>query len=168
MHLYDTCKFFNNYFFLTPHKNKNCPIYGKSLLLFYVNAVIATIMVRPLYVIATNYRLISHKRLKTLRVKQDLNKRISSIQYNLLNLPQNITYSTGSTITYKYDAAGKKLHVAYGSPSSTTDYCGNMIYENGALKQILIDDGYVTFSGTPQVSVSVNYNRFIRFLSNRL
>ena len=23
-----------------------------------------------------------------------------------------------------------------------------MIYENGALKQILIDDGYVTFSGT--------------------
>jgi len=83
-------------------------------------------------------------------------------------LPTNITYSTGSTITYKYDAAGKKLHVAYGSPSSTTDYCGNMIYENGALKQILIDDGYVTFSGTPQVSVSVNYNRFIRFLSNRL
>ena len=63
----------------------------------------------------------------------------------MLNLPQNITYSTGSTIAYTYDAAGKKLHVAYGSPSSTTDYCGNMIYENGALKQILIDDGYVTF-----------------------
>ena len=84
-------------------------------------------------------------------MKQDLNKRISSIQYNLLNLPQNITYSTGSTIAYTYDAAGKKLHVAYGSPSSTTDYCGNMIYENGALKQILIDDGYVTFSGTTPV-----------------
>ena len=31
---------------------------------------------------------------------QDLNKRISSIQYNLLNLPTNITYSTGSTIAY--------------------------------------------------------------------
>ena len=82
---------------------------------------------------------------------QDLNKRISSIQYNLLNLPTNITYSTGSTIAYTYDAAGKKLHVAYGSPNSTTDYCGNMIYENGALKQILIDDGYVTFSGTTPV-----------------
>ena len=82
---------------------------------------------------------------------QDLNKRISSIQYNSLNLPTNITYSTGSTIAYTYDAAGKKLHVAYGSPSSTTDYCGNMIYENGALKQILIDDGYVTFSGTTPV-----------------
>ena len=57
---------------------------------------------------------------------QDLNKRISSIQYNLLNLPQNITFSTGSTIGYTYDAAGRKLHVAYGSPSSTMDYCGNM------------------------------------------
>ena len=29
-----------------------------------------------------------------------------------------------------------------------TDYCGNMIYENGVLKQILVDGGYVTFSGT--------------------
>ena len=66
-------------------------------------------------------------------------------------MPTNITYSTGSTIAYTYDAAGRKLHVAYGSPSSTTDYCGNMIYENGALKQILIDDGYVTFSGTTPV-----------------
>ena len=29
-----------------------------------------------------------------------------------------------------------------------TDYCGNMIYENGVLKQILVDGGYITFSGT--------------------
>ena len=82
---------------------------------------------------------------------QDLNKRISSIQYNLLNLPQNITYSTGSTIAYTYDASGKKLHVAYGSPNSTTDYCGNMIYENGTLTKILVDGGYITFSGTAPV-----------------
>lgn len=84
-------------------------------------------------------------------MKQDLNKRISSIQYNLLNLPTNITYSTGSTIAYTYDAAGKKLHVAYGSPNSTTDYCGNMIYENGTLTKILVDGGYITFSGTAPV-----------------
>ena len=82
---------------------------------------------------------------------QDLNKRISSIQYNLLNLPTNITYSTGSTIAYTYDASGKKLHVAYGSPNSTTDYCSNMIYENGTLTKILVDDGYITFSGTAPV-----------------
>lgn len=66
-------------------------------------------------------------------------------------MPTNITYSTGSTIAYTYDAAGKKLHVAYGSPNSTTDYCGNMIYENGTLTKILVDGGYITFSGTAPV-----------------
>ena len=33
----------------------------------------------------------------------------------------------------------------------TTDYSGNMIYEAGSLKMILIDDGYITFSGTTPV-----------------
>ena len=66
-------------------------------------------------------------------------------------MPQNITYSTGSTIAYTYDASGKKLHVAYGSPNSTTDYCSNMIYENGTLTKILVDGGYITFSGTAPV-----------------
>ena len=82
---------------------------------------------------------------------QDLNKRISSIQYNLLNLPQNITFSTGSTIAYTYDAAGRKLNVTYGSPAKTIEYCGNMIYEDGTLTQILTEGGYVTFSGSTPV-----------------
>ena len=34
------------------------------------------------------------------------------------------------------------------NPSSTIDYCGNMIYEGGLLKQILVDGGYVTLSGS--------------------
>ena len=29
-----------------------------------------------------------------------------------------------------------------------TDYCGNMIYENGHLSRILTDVGYITFDGT--------------------
>ena len=29
-----------------------------------------------------------------------------------------------------------------------TDYCGNMIYENGTLNQILVDGGYITLTGT--------------------
>ena len=33
----------------------------------------------------------------------------------------------------------------------TTDYSGNMIYEAGSLKMIVIDDGYITFSGTTPV-----------------
>lgn len=81
---------------------------------------------------------------------KDLNKKISSIQYNLLNLPQNIVYSTGKSATYTYDAAGRKLRVVYTNPGSTTDYCGNMVYEGGTLKQIQVDGGYITFnSSTP-------------------
>ena len=86
---------------------------------------------------------------------KDLNKKISQIQYNLLNLPQSITYSTGKSATYIYDASGKKLQTSYKMSASATaiptDYCSNIIYENNVLKQILVDGGYITLSGsTPQ------------------
>jgi len=83
---------------------------------------------------------------------KDLNKNISSIGYNLLNLPTNITYSSGKSAAYIYDATGRKLRTSYKASASATavptDYCGNMIYENNVLKQALIDGGYITFSGT--------------------
>ena len=34
--------------------------------------------------------------------------------------------------------------------TDVTDYCGNCIYENGTLKMILIEDGYVTFDSNSQ------------------
>ena len=84
---------------------------------------------------------------------KDLNKNISSISYNLLNLPTNITYSSGKSAAYIYDATGRKLRTSYKASASATpvptDYCGNMIYENGVLKQILVDGGYMTVTGTP-------------------
>jgi len=82
----------------------------------------------------------------------DLNKGISSIQYNLLNLPSKITYQNGNTASYIYSASGEKLSTAYsGSGNRRDDYCGNYIYENGTLKQIRIDGGYITLGGsTPQ------------------
>jgi len=86
---------------------------------------------------------------------KDLNKKISSIKYNFLNLPSSITYSTGKSATYIYDASGMKLQTSYKASSSATaqptDYCGNMIYENNVLKQILIDGGYITFNGSTPV-----------------
>lgn len=83
---------------------------------------------------------------------KDQNKKISGIQYNLLNLPQTISYIDGKSAHYVYDAAGRKHRAVYTtalpSMSHTTDYCGNMIYEDGVLKQVLINGGYVTFNGT--------------------
>lgn len=52
--------------------------------------------------------------------------------------------------SYVYSASGAKLSVTYtnGATATNNQYCGNMLYENGTLKQILIDGGYITFSGT--------------------
>ena len=65
-----------------------------------------------------------------------------------LSLPQVVTFSDGSTIRYMYSADGTKLrttHVINGT-TTTTDYCGNVIYENGTAKRLLNDEGYVDLS----------------------
>ena len=79
---------------------------------------------------------------------KDLNKGITNISYNCLNLPSVVTFSDGSTITYTYAADGTKLKTAHkiGSTTTTTDYCGNVVYENGVRKLLLTEEGYVTLS----------------------
>ena len=77
---------------------------------------------------------------------KDLNKGISRIEYNFLNLPQQISFSGANNPVneYVYSAGGKKLSVIHRSSTvKRTDYVGNMIYENGSLKRILIDGGYI-------------------------
>jgi len=32
--------------------------------------------------------------------------------------------------------------------TTQTDYCGNVIYENGVLSRILVDGGYITMDST--------------------
>ena len=83
---------------------------------------------------------------------QDLNKGITGITYNVLNLPSVITFSDKSTITYTYAADGTKLRTVHkiGSTTTTTDYCGNVIYENGIQKFLLTEEGYVNLTGTQQ------------------
>ena len=81
---------------------------------------------------------------------KDLNKNISKIEYNLLNLPSKITFGNGKAITYVYDASGAKLLASYQTalPASSHSiaYCGNMIYEDDTFKQVLFDGGYITFT----------------------
>jgi len=79
---------------------------------------------------------------------KDLNKNITSIQYNMLNLPSVVSFSDASTITYIYGADGMKLRTVHkiGSTTTTTDYLGNVIYENGVAKLLLTGYGYISLN----------------------
>ena len=79
---------------------------------------------------------------------KDLNKGITDIQYNCLNLPSAVTFSDGSTITYTYAANGTKLRTVHkiGGTATMTDYCGDVVYENGVQKLLLTEEGYVTLN----------------------
>lgn len=77
---------------------------------------------------------------------QDLNKKISEIQYNCLNLPSRIEFEDGGVISYLYDAKGtmfRTTHVIAGK-TTTTDYFDDAIYENGVLTTLLTELGYIS------------------------
>ena len=54
--------------------------------------------------------------------------------------------------TRTYGADGTKLRTVHkiGSATTTTDYCGNVVYENGVQKMLLTEEGYVNLTGTQQ------------------
>ncbi|WP_240646729.1 DUF6443 domain-containing protein, partial [Chitinophaga rhizosphaerae] len=67
---------------------------------------------------------------------RDDNKKISAIVYNILNLPRSISITDKGTISYVYDATGRKLakivsdQTVTPNKSTRTDYMGPVIYEN--------------------------------------
>ena len=96
---------------------------------------------------------------------KDLNKGISAITYNSLNLPQTVDIKNKTVEgrnEYTYSASGAKLRAVQRwnpgysttpvigsaidvnalSQTETMDYAGNIIYENQGLKRILVDGGY--------------------------
>jgi len=81
---------------------------------------------------------------------KDLNKDITNISYNHLNLPTQVTFVTGN-ISYIYDATGVKLQkkVVENSKSDIyTKYAGNYVYENDVLKHFFHAEGYTTPDGS--------------------
>lgn len=88
---------------------------------------------------------------------QDLNKKITDIQYNCLNLPSRIQFEGGNSIAFLYDANGTKLRTTHiiDRVTTTTDYCDNAIYENGVLKKLLTVEGYITLP-------DADYHYFLR------
>ncbi|SHN46154.1 DUF6443 domain-containing protein [Chitinophaga sp. CF418] len=79
----------------------------------------------------------------------DLNKGISSITYNHLNLPSVITITGKGTIAYQYDAVGNKLSKTVldntgNSPTTTvTDYAGTFVYRQDSLELISHEEGRI-------------------------
>ena len=84
-------------------------------------------------------------------------------------MPERLQFANGNTIDYVYDAAGQKLSVTHRTAVTgvvipmtgvmtpltpaqifselTTDYCGNVMYEDGEPVRILTEEGYVTLTG---------------------
>ncbi|MEQ9414586.1 MAG: DUF6443 domain-containing protein, partial [Cyclobacteriaceae bacterium] len=81
-------------------------------------------------------------------MKEDKNKDISSIVYNHLNLPKQVTKGTGEYIKYIYDATGRKLsQEVYDNGNvlqKTTDYVGEFVYEDDVLQFINTEEGRIT------------------------
>ncbi len=78
---------------------------------------------------------------------RDLNKQISRITYNLINLPDTVVFSNGSYIRYIYTINGDKLRQVYfnalSNTQKTTDYQDRFVYEDGVLQIIFHDEGRI-------------------------
>ena len=88
----------------------------------YSPAYLATMNGQPKSVTATDYSYDANGNLSA-----DKNKDITSIAYNVLNLPQMITVTNKGTIQYVYDAAGNKLQKITTEPNGTVVYNGSSV-----------------------------------------
>lgn len=80
---------------------------------------------------------------------KDLNKKITDIRYNSLTLSSLVEFENGNNISYVYAANGTKFQTMHviGNDSITTDYCSNVIYENGVSRTLIIEAGYFSLHG---------------------
>ena len=97
----------------------------------------------------------------------DANKGIAGIQYSYWGTPDRIQFTNGSQTRYVYDASGvkqKRIHITAVDnivvplktvmelsddqilTSDTTEYSGNLVFENGRLDKVLFSSGYVSCS----------------------
>jgi RHS repeat-associated protein len=90
-------------------------------------------------------------------LKKDKNKKIASITYNYLKLPEVITFDDTKTITTEYDAEGTKLKKIV-SGGETTDYEEDDIYVNGVLYQTSHDEGRINAQGQYEYNITDHNN----------
>jgi len=90
---------------------------------------------------------------------QDLNKEITKISYNHLNLPTEVLWSSTKKINYSYDASGVKLRktVTDGTKITTTDYLGGFQYKDDVLQFFPTAEGYVNVTNGNAFNYVYNY-----------
>ena len=79
---------------------------------------------------------------------EDLNKGITTIRYNHLNLPELVTLEDGNQLRYTYDAMGTKLKQEVetgGTVSNETDYVLGRQYKNQTLDFLVHAEGRTKF-----------------------
>jgi RHS repeat-associated protein len=84
-------------------------------------------------------------------VTADQNKGISGIIYNVLGKVQQITFSDGRKVKYRYDASGNKLKMtsyATSTDSTVTDYVNSFVYVNGTISFFGAPEGRVMKNGS--------------------
>ncbi len=89
----------------------------------------------------------------------DDNKGITTITYNHLNLPTQVTLSNGN-IQYIYDALGIKLRKVVnetGQSSVSTNYAGNFVYDNDVLTFFNTAEGYIEPAGAGVYEYTYQY-----------
>ncbi|MGJ3234670.1 DUF6443 domain-containing protein [Marivirga sp.] len=97
----------------------------------------------------------------------DANKAITSISYNNLNLPEEVSFENGNKIVYIYDASGVKLRQeVYKNDTlrKATDYIGSLILENDTLQFIQTAEGRVV----PKTVDGVDKNEYQYHLKDHL
>ncbi|SHL57904.1 RHS repeat-associated core domain-containing protein [Chishuiella changwenlii] len=90
---------------------------------------------------------------------KDLNKGITKISYNELNLPTEIFWNTSNKINYIYDSNGIKLKkiVTNETKIVTTDYINGFQYKNNVLQFFPTSEGYVNVSDGVKFNYVYNY-----------
>jgi RHS repeat-associated protein len=112
----------------------------------------------------------------------DLNKNITAITYNYLNLPLGVTRGANS-VGYTYDASGRKLMQTV-TGGKKTYYSGEFVYENDVLQYVSHDEGRIAIAdetvvfrygfdevnttivpatATTQTAVTINGEKYVQF-----
>jgi len=90
---------------------------------------------------------------------KDQNKNITEITYNHLNLTKKITFATGNTIEYIYNATGQKLekNVTENGVVTNTKYLTGFQYKNNVLQFFPTAEGYVRNTSTNPATYTFGY-----------